>query len=187
MQVINDFSTSVAKAFSEVDSSWRDYNGLVVCGSHTPTNVEQTIDMIQHARENKVPYYGECFGYQLAAIEYARNVIGIKDATSEEFCTYDKHMMAYINKMAKEAGIIQPPQTRCMCGDWVVVKRKILKVGLHEGESWWSNYEVRPDIEKEFIYRPKWFFVAPFHPSYQSSKDRPHPLIKDFLEYAKYR
>lgn len=159
MQVINDFNTSVAKAFSEVDSSWRDYNGLVVCGSHTPTNVAQTIDMIQHARENKVPYYGECFGYQLAAIEYARNVIGIKNATSEEF---------------KEKG------------EFVIVKRKELKVGLHDGQSWWSNYEVRPDIEKEFVYRPKWYFVAPFHPSYQSSKDKPHPLIKDFLEYAEY-
>lgn len=160
MNIVNDFNTSVAKAFSEVDSSWRDYNGLVVCGSHTPTNVAQTIDMIQHARENKVPYYGECFGYQLAAIEYARNVIGIKNATSEEF---------------KEKG------------EFVIVKRKELKVGLHDGQSWWSNYEVRADIEKEFIYRPKWYFVAPFHPSYQSSKDKPHPLIKDFLEYAKYR
>lgn len=159
MNIVNDFNTSVAKAFSEVDSSWRDYNGLVVCGSHTPTNVEQTIDMIQHARENKIPFYGECFGWQLACIEYARNVIGIKNATSQEFETK---------------------------GEFVVVKRKELKVGLHEGESWWSNYEVRPDIEKEFIYRPKWYFVAPFHPSYQSSKDKPHPLIKDFLEYAKY-
>lgn len=159
MNIINDFHTSVAKAFSEVDPHWRDYNGLVVCGSHTPTNVEQTIEMIRHARENKTPFYGECFGYQLAALEYARNVIGIKNATSEEF---------------KEKG------------EFVIVKRKELKVGLHEGESWWSNYEVRTDIEKEFIYRPKWYFVAPFHPSYQSSKDKPHPLIKDFLEYAKY-
>lgn len=160
MQVINDFNTSVAKAFSELDPKWRDYKGLVVCGSHTPTNVEQTIDMIQEAREKRIPFYGECFGYQLACIEWARNVDGIKDATSEEF-------------KGK--------------GTYVIKKRKELKVGLHEGESWWSNYEVDEKLANDFnLYKPRWFFAVPFHPSYQSSKAKPHPLIKDFLDLARY-
>lgn len=160
MQIINDFSTSVSKAFSEIDPEWRDYPGLVVCGSHTPTNVEQTIDLITEAREKRIPLYAECFGYQLACIERARNVDGTKDATSEEFGEK---------------------------GTFVVRRRKEMKVGLHDGESWWSNYEVDPKLAKEFdFYKPRWFFAVPYHPSYNSSLGRPHQLIKEFLEYAKY-
>lgn len=152
MEVVNDFNTSVAKALSEIDPKWRDYKGLIVCGSHSPLNVEQTTDMIHEARITGTPALLICFGHQLAAIEYARNELGIKDATSEEF--------------SKE-------------GTFVVKKRPELKVGLHEGENWWSYYEV------DIVYvPPAHFFSVPFHPEYASTKDNPHPLLVDFLKYA---
>lgn len=111
--------------------------------------------LIREARETGRPFLGICAGYQLAAVEYARNVHGIADATSEE----------YGNE-----------------GTFVVVRRPEIKVGLHDGETWWSNYEVRPDLALNF---PENFFVVPFHPEYQSSKDKPHPLLVAFLDYAK--
>src|SRR6185312_16195668 len=136
MKVLNDFSTSVEKALGEIDPRWRDYDGLVVCGSHTPIHTEQIIRDIQEAREYKIPFYGECFGHQLACIEWARNVMGISNATSEEFSTE---------------------------GTFVVKKRREMKVGLHEGESWWSNYEVIERVERDFEeYKPKHVFTAPF-------------------------
>lgn len=161
MKTLGDFTTSITKAFSELDPNWRDYPGLIIGGSHTPLNTEQMIEEIFYARENKVPCYFECFGYQLACIEWARNVDGTKDATSEEFGGK---------------------------GTFVVRKRKEMKVGLHEGESWWSNYEVDAKLAKDFdLYKPRNIFAVPFHPSYQSSKDKPHPLIKDFLDYCRFR
>jgi CTP synthase (UTP-ammonia lyase) len=152
MEIIGEFQPSVRKAFSEIDTNWEQYRGLVVCGTHNPKNVEETIEKIREARETGLPYYGECFGHQLAAIQCARDVLGIKDATSEEWGE----------------------------GTFVVKKLPELKVGLHGGESYWNNFEVVIDWEK-----PENFFTAQYHASYQSSRQKPHKLIKAFLEYAK--
>ena len=85
MEILNDFNTTVKKALEEIDPNYQDYPGLVICGTHSPHDVEQMIEKIREAREYGTPFLGICFGHQLAAIEYARNVLGIKDATSEEF------------------------------------------------------------------------------------------------------
>lgn len=140
------------KSLFEIDSKWMDYDGLIICGTHSPQNVEFLIGKIEEARENKKPTLLICFGHQLGAVEYARNVLGIKDATSEEFGE----------------------------GTFVVKKRTELKVGLHEGESWWSNYEVV--IETKY---PDNFVTVPYHPEYQSSEEKPHPILKKFIELCK--
>ena len=85
MEVLNDFNTTVEKALSEIDQDWRSYSGLIVCGTHSPHDVDEMIKQIKWYRENGAPFLGICFGHQLAAIEYARNVLGIQSATSEEF------------------------------------------------------------------------------------------------------
>jgi CTP synthase (UTP-ammonia lyase) len=154
MQILNDFSTSVNKALSEIDPNWESYEGLVICGTHSPHDVEEMIAEITKARVNHTPFLGICFGHQLAAIEYARNVLGIKDATSEEFGK----------------------------GTYIVRKMPALRVGLHNGESYWNNYEV----DEEFKWKkPEHFFTCQYHPEYQSSEGKPHPFLVKFLEYAK--
>ena len=153
MEIYNSFQTSVRKALDEIDINWPKYRGLIICGTHSPEDTERLIDKIRIVRELKIPYLGICFGHQLAAIEYARNVLGIKDATSEEFGT----------------------------GTFVVKKRNELKVGLYDGESYWNNFEVDlPNWDK-----PQNFFTSQAHPEYQSSIDKPHPLLVEFLKYAK--
>lgn len=147
-----EFFTNVERALAEIDPKWRDYDGLIICGSHTPQSVEEKIAKIKHARETGRPYLGICFGYQLQAIEYARNVLGIEDATSEEFGK----------------------------GTFVVKKRPQIKVGLHDGESYWNNFEVQIAVET-----PPYFFTTQFHPEYESRIDKPHPLLTNFLQYAK--
>lgn len=153
MQILNHFNTTVEKALTEIDPKWREYKGLIICGTHTPEGWEAMIDEIQNARENNIPFLGICFGHQLCAIEYARNVLGIKDATSEEFGE----------------------------GTFVVKKRaEGLKVGLHDGETYWNNYEVVIDFEK-----PSHFITCQFHPEYQSSVEKPHPLLVKFLNICR--
>ena len=85
MEIYGDYQTSVIKALTEIDKNWRNYKGLIICGSHNPCDIEFLINKIKEARENNIPFYGECWGHQMAAIEYARNVMGIEDATSEEW------------------------------------------------------------------------------------------------------
>ena len=152
MVILNDFSTTVRRALEEIDPNYESYDGLVVCGTHNFHDVEMMIGEIKRARENGTPALLICAGHQLGAIECARNVFHIEDATSEEFGK----------------------------GTFVVKKRPELKVGLHEGESWWSNYAVSID----WII-PEHFISVPYHPEYQSSKDRPHKLLVKFIEYAK--
>lgn len=157
MIVLNDFQTSVRRALTEIDKNWESYEGLVITGTHDPQNTEELIGLIKEAREDGIPYYGECFGWQLACIEWARNVMGIKDATSEEFGQ----------------------------GTFVVKKLPNLNVGLKNGESYWNNYGVIKEVEKDFTKNmPPNFYVAQYHASYQSMLGKPHPLIKSFLEYA---
>lgn len=157
MVILNDFNTSVERALSEIDPKWRDYPGLIVCGTHTPVNVEQTIARIGEARRNKEPFLGICFGHQLAWIEYCRNVWEIADATSEEFSDH---------------------------GTFVVKRRPQMKVGLHEGETYWSNYDICITNVVPW-YKNDNFITVPYHPEYGSTKEKPHPVLIAFLEYAK--
>jgi CTP synthase (UTP-ammonia lyase) len=159
MRILNDFSTSVKKAFNEIDPIWETYEGLVVCGTHTPHDVEEMIDEIRKAREAQLPFLGICFGHQLAAIEWCRNFLNIHDATSEEFGT----------------------------GTFVVKKRPGgLNVGLKDGETYWNKYEVIPEIQEKFeLMKPENYITVQFHPEYQSSQKRPHPLLLKFLRQCR--
>lgn len=157
MKILNDFNTSVEKALSEIDENWRDYPGLIICGTHNPHNVEEMIDEIEDARMTCIPFLGICFGHQLAAIEYARNVLGIEDATSEEFGE----------------------------GIPVVYKLPDTNVGLgRDGESYWNKYAVHEDLLKRWE-KPENFITVQYHPEYQSSKDKPHRILVEFIEKCK--
>ena len=157
MQIIGDFQTSVHKALKEIDPNYDKYDALVVCGTHRKGwDIPMILETIKEARENGTPTLLICWGHQLGAIEYARNVLGIKDATSEEFGK----------------------------GTIIVHKLPQLKVGLHDGETYWNNYEVDKDILKLWKKDDN-FVTCQFHPEYQSSKERPHPLLFNFIDYAR--
>lgn len=70
-------------------------DGLIVPGGFGNRGVEGKIKAIKYARENKLPFLGLCLGFQLAAIEFARNVIGFKEANSTEF-SRTKHPIIYL-------------------------------------------------------------------------------------------
>jgi len=65
-------------------SELKEYDGIIVPGGFGETGIEGKIAAIKFARENKIPYFGLCYGMQLMTIEYARNVAGLKDAHTTE-------------------------------------------------------------------------------------------------------
>lgn len=160
MEIFGDFNTTVEKALDEIDPKWRTYNCLIICGTHSPKNWEEQIAKVRNARDKGIPFLGICWGHQIACIEWARNKMKIDNATSEEL------------------GVP---------GAIVVRKRRDgLRVGLHNGESYWHNYEVAEGVEEDFNRgRPDNFITCQFHPEYQSSIERPHPLLVTFLQYAR--
>ncbi|MDE6133249.1 MAG: CTP synthase, partial [Oscillospiraceae bacterium] len=106
--VLHDAYLSVAEALrhggincgAEVDIQWinseeisrenaaemlKECDGIIVPGGFGDRGIEGMIESIRYARENKVPFFGICLGMQMAVVEYARNVLGFKDANSTEF------------------------------------------------------------------------------------------------------
>jgi len=70
---------------SNVERRLEDCHGIIVPGGFGVRGTEGKIECIRHAREGQVPYLGLCLGFQMAVIEYARNVCGIAEANSSEF------------------------------------------------------------------------------------------------------
>jgi CTP synthase len=69
----------------DLADSLKKADGVLVPGGFGERGVRSKIAAVRYARENDIPYFGICFGMQMAVIEYARNVVGIADATSSEF------------------------------------------------------------------------------------------------------
>jgi len=204
MQILNDFNTSVRRALEEIDQNYESYEGLVICGTHSPHNVEDMIREIKNARENGLPTLGICFGMQLMAIEYARNVIGIKDATSEEF----GEGTLVVKKLPKlRVGMVNLDKLKAV--STASKHKEYIYKTTFGNQSHWHNYYVDADLitknkthDKHLnlscfleggIWIPEYLDVlqtgpyegVQFHPEYQSSKDNPHPLLVKFIELCK--
>ena len=79
-----------------------DYDGILVPGGFGGSGVEGKIIAIEYARRNNIPYLGLCYGMQLATVEYARNVLGLKDANTSEIDKETEHAIIDILPSQKE-------------------------------------------------------------------------------------
>ena len=83
------------------------YDGIIVPGGFGESGIEGKLNVIRYAREKKIPYLGLCYGMQLMVIEFARNVLGWKDANTAEINPKSKHLVIDImpdqrEKLAKK-------------------------------------------------------------------------------------
>jgi CTP synthase len=76
-------------------------HGILVPGGFGERGSEGKILAAKYAREKKVPYFGICFGMQMACVEAARNLVGIKDATSSEFSEKGTHIVGLMTEWLK--------------------------------------------------------------------------------------
>lgn len=191
----------------------KDVAGIVVPGGFGVRGTEGKIQAIQYARENKIPYYGICLGMQLAVIEFARNVVGIKQATSQEFVegeqTAEKLKGCVIHLMEEQKTIVDKGGTMRL-GGWDCVldeksfayqaygKKEIRERHRHRYE---FNNDFKDDMVKagmriagttpdgklvEIIEIPDhpWFVGVQFHPEFTSRPASGHPLFKAFIAAA---
>lgn len=82
-----DLTSYLLPPNSNSDSPYSQLNkmdGIIVPGGFGESGIEGKLKVIQYARENKIPYFGLCYGMQLMTVEYARNVLGLKDANTTE-------------------------------------------------------------------------------------------------------
>jgi len=88
--------------FEKGEVNLKDYDGIVVPQGWGKRGVEGKIKAVKFARENKIPYLGLCFGMQMAVIEFARNVVGLKGANSVEVDKDTKYPVIHIMPDQKE-------------------------------------------------------------------------------------
>lgn len=79
-------------------------HAILVPGGFGADGTEGKIAMVKYAREKKIPYFGICYGMQMAVIEYARNVLGIKDATSSEISKKGTFVIGMMHEWQEESG-----------------------------------------------------------------------------------
>ncbi len=183
-------------------------NGVLVAPGFGERGVEGKIRAIQYARENNIPFLGICLGMQMAVIEFARNVLGFKDATSTEMNSSTEHPV--INLMEAQKNITNKGGTMRL-GSWdCVLKQGTLAEKIYHGkkqiaERHRHRYEFNDDyqeqIEKagmvasginketslvEIVEIPShpWFIGVQYHPEYKSTVLNPHPLFVGFVKAA---
>lgn len=191
-----------------VKSLLSEAQGILVPGGFGTRGVEGKIAAIQYAREKKVPFFGICFGMQLAAIEFARNVCGIADATSREFVGEVKRGgNIVIDAMAEQRGAVAKGGTMRL-GAYackLAPKSSVLKIykksviSERHRHRFEFNNKYKDLFEKhglratgvneernlvEILENTKhpWFIGVQFHPEFKSKPLSPHPLFAAFVK-----
>lgn len=193
---------------SNVSGALADVDGVLVPGGFGERGAEGKIHAIRYARENQKPFFGICFGMQLAAIEFARDVCGIKDATSREFETGRKGSRNFVIDIMEEqkttkdkGGTMRLGSFPCSLGAGTLAREIYGKPLINERHRhrFEFNNKYKPLFEKrgmtlsgiceerdlveiiELKDHP-WFVGVQFHPEFKSRPTKPHPLFQSFVE-----
>jgi CTP synthase len=188
------------------------YGGVLVPGGFGSSGIEGKIKVIEYVRKNKIPYFGLCYGMQLAVVEYARNVLGWKDAHTTEVNPKSTHPVIDIMKEQKEnlanakyGGSMRLGAYPCFLKKGTVAQKAYKRDLISERHR--HRYEVNPkfiaDIEKaglvfsgispdrrlmEIAELPRtvhpFFLGAQFHPEFLARPLDPHPLFTEFVRAA---
>ncbi len=187
---------SVEKLLGGVD-------GVVVPGGFGKRGIEGKIETVRWARENGIPFLGLCLGMQCATIEFARNVMGWKDANSTEFDPDTEHPVIDLmpdQEGLEKGGTMRLGAYRCALradtlsrnayGDEMVSERhrhryeynnkfrdELSDAGLIVGG-------INPERDLVEIVELKdhpYFVAVQFHPEFKSKPTRPHPLFRELV------
>ena len=182
-------------------------HGVLVAPGFGERGIEGKIEAVRYARENKLPYLGICLGMQMAVIEYARNVLGLKGANSSEMNPDTPYPVIDIMDAQKDitnkGGTMRLGAWKCdLVEDSIVGKvygtKTIEERHRHRYE---FNNKYRQQLEEaglkatginpetglvEIIEIPShpWFVGVQYHPEYKSTVAGPHPLFVSFVKAA---
>lgn len=182
-------------------------DGLLVPYGFGERGTEGKIRAIKFVRENKIPFFGICFGMQLAVVEFARNVLKLRDANSAEIKETRNNV---IDLMEEQKGITEKGGTMRLGSYACTVKRKTKTYETYKAvnitERHRHRYEfnnrfrmqfeeagmvfsgINPDKDLvEIIEIPNhpWFIACQFHPELKSRATKAHPLFREFVKACK--
>ena len=193
-----------------VSKKLADLDGIIVPGGFGNRGIEGKIETIRYARENNIPFLGICLGMQMAVVEFARNVLGLKDANSAEFSETTQnpviHIMEDQKGIDKKGGTMRLGAYPCVIKEGTLAQKlygttEISERHRHRFE-YNNDYRERlesaglkvsgtsPDgllVEMVEIPEHPYFIGGQFHPELKSRPNRPGPLFVGLVEAAKNR
>ncbi|MGI6195612.1 MAG: CTP synthase [Eubacteriales bacterium] len=193
---------NVAEILGECD-------GIIVPGGFGGRGIEGMVSSARYARENNVPYFGICLGMQIAVIEYARHMLGLKNANSSEF---DKDCPCVIDLMPDQHGNIPMGGTMrlgsypCRVKEGTLLEKcyganEVQERHRHRYE-FNNNYRqtfeqsgmvfggLSPDgrlVEEVELPKNDFYLGVQSHPEFKSRPNKAHPIFREFIAAAKRR
>ena len=200
---------------SEIKNRLKRVSGILIPGGFGKRGTEGKIEAIKYARQNRIPFLGICFGMQMAIIEFARNKLKIKKATSSEFGKNGTPIVGLITDWNKDGRLIKGTDKdlggTMRLGLYTAklkensLIKKIYKSKLIQ-ERHRHRYEVNISYKEKFekngmifsglslddklpeiieLKNHPWFVAVQFHPEFKSRPLAPHPLFSSFIKAAK--
>ena len=218
---INETQIEVVSLHSEhideknVEAQLQSLDGLIVAPGFGDRGIEGKITAIAHARTHDIPFLGICYGMQMAIIEFARNQLKIKKATSSEFDKKGVHLIGLMHEWEKSGGKVKGTDkdlggTMRLGSYDAVLKEKSKIRDIYKSrlikERHRHRYEVDISYKEKFekkglifsglspdkklpeiieLKNHPWFIGVQFHPEFKSRPLDPHPLFSSFIRAAK--
>ncbi len=186
------------------------YQGVIVPGGFGSRDIEGKIAAIKYVRENNIPYLGLCYGMQLACVEFARDILNLKTANSEEIDKNSKFPVIHImpdqaKKLLEQdyGGTMRLGSWECILKEGSLVKKLYGKTKISERHR--HRFEFNNDFRKQFeknglvisgtspdkklveiieLKNHPFFIGTQFHPELKSRPLTPHPLFLGFTNAA---
>ena len=184
------------------------YHTILVPGGFGNRGIEGMIEAIKYARENNIPFLGICLGMQMAVVEFARNVLNLKDANSEEFAPESKNQVIHIMDEQKninnKGGTMRLGSYPCVLKNGSKAQKLYGKEEITERHRHRYEYNNKykeametaglicsgtsPDgklVEMVELNTHPYFIAGQFHPEFKSRPNRPQPLFTGLIKAAK--
>ncbi len=186
------------------------YDGILVPGGFGETGIEGKIKVIEYARVNKIPYFGICYGMQLMVVEYARNVLGLKDANTVEINPNTVNPVIDIMPEQKKKLEVKEYGASMRLGTYeAVIKKGTVAYDAYKKTSILERHRHRYEVNPNFVDQIQkaglifsgtspngvlmemaelskaqhpFFLGTQFHPEFLARVLDPHPLFTAFVK-----
>ena len=180
------------------------FDGVFVPYGFGPRGTEGKIAAIKFARENNMPFLGICYGFQLAVIEFARNVCGLKDANSIEINPNSPHPV--IDLMPEQRGVKNKGATMRLGAHKVIIEPETMAHELYKRDETYERHRHRFEVNLDYLdilkekglrfsgkskdgrrmeilefHKNYFFFASQFHGEFKSRPGRPSPEYYGFI------
>ncbi len=187
-----------------IDGQFDGISGILVPGGFGKRGIEGMIQTVNHARTQKIPFFGICLGMQMAVIEYARNICELEKANSSEFDENTPHPV--IDFLPEQRGISDKGGTMRLGAYPCILEKESFAFEAYGRREISERHRHRYEFNNEYkdiltkgglritgaapdgklieiveIKDHPWFLGCQFHPEFKSKPRRPHPLFTEFI------